>query len=94
MVYGISILFIESICNDEEIIRANILEVKLGSPDYASADNVKDVVTDFCNRIKHYEKIYETICGSELESHPVDTNSMSDSKPIFQILFNLDHFLT
>ena len=57
---GFKLFFVESICNDPKIIEANILEVKVTSPDYKHFD--KDIVlNDFLERIKHYEKQYETI---------------------------------
>lgn len=54
------VLFIESICSDEDLILANIREVKLTSPDYANTDD-DTAVADFKQRIRHYEEIYETI---------------------------------
>ena len=52
--------FVESICDDPKIIEANILEVKVTSPDYKHFDKEK-VLHDFLERINHYEKLYETI---------------------------------
>ena len=57
---GFKLFFVESICNDPEIIEANILEVKVTSPDYKHFDK-EQVLKDFLERIKHYEKRYETI---------------------------------
>lgn len=53
-------MFIESICTDEDLILANIREVKLSSPDYANIDP-EEAVTDFRQRIRHYEAVYESI---------------------------------
>lgn len=53
-------LFVESICCDEELILANIREVKLSSPDYANVDS-ETAVQDFRQRIRHYEEVYESI---------------------------------
>lgn len=53
-------LFVESICDDEEVILANIREVKLSSPDYANTD-AETAVQDFRQRIRHYEEVYESI---------------------------------
>lgn len=63
---GVEALFVESKCDDEEVIRANILEVKTTSPDYKGQDP-EDAVADFMNRIANYEKVYQTI--DEDESH-------------------------
>ena len=40
------IIFIESICNNEDIIHENILAVKLNMPDY-KGENPEDAVRDF-----------------------------------------------
>jgi 6-phosphofructo-2-kinase/fructose-2,6-biphosphatase 2 len=61
---GIETLFVESLCDDEEIIMNNILEVKTTSPDYKGQDP-EVAAQDFRNRIRHYEKVYETIGEDE-----------------------------
>ena len=43
------VMFVESICNDENIILSNIKEVKLSSPDYANMSPEK-AVEDFKTR--------------------------------------------
>jgi 6-phosphofructo-2-kinase / fructose-2,6-biphosphatase 2 len=65
---GIEVLFVESKCDDEEMIMANIRDVKLTSPDYKGQDP-EDAAQDFRNRIKNYEKVYKTIDGDGDESH-------------------------
>ena len=57
---GFKLFFVESICNDPKIIESNILEVKVTSPDYKDFDK-EQVLNDFLERIKHYERRYETI---------------------------------
>jgi len=64
---GFKLFFVESICNDPKIIEANILEVKVTSPDYKHFDK-EQVLKDFLERINHYEKLYETI-DEDLESN-------------------------
>lgn len=61
---GVETLFVESKCDDEELIMSNILEVKTGSPDYVGQDPEK-AAQDFRNRIRNYEKVYETIDKDE-----------------------------
>ncbi|EFA74974.1 Fructose-6-phosphate-2-kinase [Heterostelium album PN500] len=61
-----NVLFIESICNDPDVIEANIKETKLLSPDYAGADS-KKAVQDFRDRIAHYNKVYEPVEGADLQ---------------------------
>ena len=58
--HNIDFVFIESICNDQAIIDANIRETKLRSPDYQDMDHDK-AIADFRARIKHYEVSYEPI---------------------------------
>lgn len=57
-------LFVESKCDDEKLIMANILEVKTTSPDYIGQDP-EAAAKDFRDRIKNYEKVYQTIDESE-----------------------------
>lgn len=56
----IQVLFIESICQDEEVILNNIKDVKLSSPDYFDIDP-DQAAEDFRARIDHYTDQYETI---------------------------------
>ena len=39
--YNISMLYVESICNDQSIIYQNIITVKLKNPDYCTVDAQK-----------------------------------------------------
>ena len=63
---GVAVLFVESKCDDEDLIMANILEVKTSSPDYEGQDP-KVAVDDFRKRIRNYEKVYQTIDDEENE---------------------------
>lgn len=54
-------LFIESICDDEEIILANIKEVKVSSPDYRELHDDQKAIEDFRQRIQHYVDVYEPL---------------------------------
>ena len=63
--HGFEVMFVESKCDDEEIIMANIREVKLNSPDYEGQDP-ELAAQDFARRIKNYESVYETIVEPEL----------------------------
>ncbi|KAM9407611.1 6-phosphofructo-2-kinase/fructose-2,6-bisphosphatase-like isoform 2-T2 [Salvelinus alpinus] len=51
------IFFIESLCDDPEIIAENIKQVKLSSPDYAGCDK-EEAVADFLKRIECYKVTY------------------------------------
>ena len=61
---GYPVVFIESVCNDEAIIEANVRETKLRSPDYEGADPT-EAVRDFRARIAHYTRAYETVGDPE-----------------------------
>lgn len=57
---GIAPLFVESKCDDHDLIMNNIREVKTTSPDYVGQDP-EEAAKDFMNRIRNYEKVYETL---------------------------------
>lgn len=63
---GIETLFVESLCDDEDIIMNNIREVKTTSPDYRGQDP-EVAAHDFRTRIRNYELAYETIDDHEKE---------------------------
>ncbi|XP_055947240.1 6-phosphofructo-2-kinase/fructose-2,6-bisphosphatase-like [Argiope bruennichi] len=58
--FGCKLFFIESLCDDENIIEANLKEVKIKSPDYKNRD-VDEALEDFIARIEHYKKVYEPL---------------------------------
>lgn len=66
--HGVEVLFVESKCDDEELIMANIRDVKTTSPDYRGQDP-ETAALDFRNRIRNYEKVYCTIDADGDESH-------------------------
>ncbi|KAK2862489.1 hypothetical protein Q5P01_002022 [Channa striata] len=58
--HGFKVFFVESVCEDPDVIQENIVQVKLGSPDYTNC-NTEDAIEDFMKRIKCYENSYETL---------------------------------
>ncbi|XP_037930903.1 6-phosphofructo-2-kinase/fructose-2,6-bisphosphatase 1 isoform X2 [Teleopsis dalmanni] len=58
--HNFRLFFVESICDDPQIIEQNIKEVKVSSPDYINM-NTDLVVRDFLQRIEHYEERYQPI---------------------------------
>ncbi|EPE09291.1 fructose- -bisphosphatase [Ophiostoma piceae UAMH 11346] len=60
--HGVEVLFVESKCDDEDLIMANIRDVKTTSPDYVGQDP-EQAALDFRARIRNYEKVYKTIDG-------------------------------
>jgi 6-phosphofructo-2-kinase/fructose-2,6-biphosphatase 2 len=79
---GIETMFVESVCNDRDLIVTNVREFKLRSPDYlgigtrpparcacGKADGRADpeeAVRDFLLRIAHYEKAYESVLEDDI----------------------------
>ncbi|XP_006004045.1 6-phosphofructo-2-kinase/fructose-2,6-bisphosphatase 1-like [Latimeria chalumnae] len=64
---GYKVFFIESICEDPEVIETNIMQVKLTSPDYKDC-NKEEAVEDFLKRIECYKINYEPL-DNELDSN-------------------------
>jgi broad specificity phosphatase PhoE/predicted kinase len=62
--HGVSVVFVESVCEDESVIESNIRQTKLHMPDYAGVDP-DDAVADFRARIAHYEEVYEPVEEAE-----------------------------
>ena len=61
-----ALIFLESICDDPEVIAANVaLKVSMGDPDYKDT-SPEDAKRDFLRRIKEYEAIYEPVTESHL----------------------------
>jgi len=57
---GIHVVFLESLCDNQEIIERNIRSVKISSPDYRGWDPDK-AVKDYYSRIRDHEKHYEPL---------------------------------
>ncbi|XP_075632352.1 6-phosphofructo-2-kinase/fructose-2,6-bisphosphatase 2 isoform X4 [Balearica regulorum gibbericeps] len=57
---GFKVFFVESVCDDPEVIAANILEVKVSSPDYPER-NRENVMDDFLKRIECYKVTYQPL---------------------------------
>ncbi|KAL2825264.1 hypothetical protein BDW59DRAFT_172368 [Aspergillus cavernicola] len=81
---NIETLFVESICDDEELIFNNILEVKTTSPDYKGQDP-EVAAKDFRNRIRNYEKVYEGIGDDEKDFTYVKLINVGSTVVINQI---------
>lgn len=56
----VQVLFVESLCFDPAIVESNIRETKVMSPDYVGV-RTDDALSDFRQRIAHYERAYEPI---------------------------------
>ena len=64
----IKVLFVESICDNEDLILHNIMDVKVSSPDYVGQD-IEQATIDFRDRIRHYERAYEPLDVDGVEEH-------------------------
>eukprot|EP00210_Caulerpa_lentillifera_P001990 g1908.t1 len=58
-------MFIESICNDEEVLEQNYRNKMKYSPDYIGMDS-EEAIRDFKQRIQYYAKVYEPISDRKL----------------------------
>ncbi|XP_008317286.1 6-phosphofructo-2-kinase/fructose-2,6-bisphosphatase 2-like [Cynoglossus semilaevis] len=58
------VFFVESICDDPDVIAANILDVKVSSPDYPER-NRESVMEDFLKRIECYKVTYQPLDPDE-----------------------------
>ncbi|XP_066992367.2 6-phosphofructo-2-kinase/fructose-2,6-bisphosphatase [Anabrus simplex] len=57
---GCKLLFVEVICDDDDILSRNIKDVLTNSPDYKDM-NAEKALDDFHHKIQHYLEQYETI---------------------------------
>ncbi|KAM4588567.1 6-phosphofructo-2-kinase/fructose-2,6-bisphosphatase 4b isoform 1-T1 [Odontesthes bonariensis] len=57
---GFRVFFVESVCEDPDVIAQNIVQVKLENPDYVHCDS-DEAIEDFMNRIKCYESSYQPL---------------------------------
>ncbi len=62
---SISVIFIESICNDEKVLESNFRQKIENSPDYSGMP-LSQAIEDLRNRIKNYESVYEPIDDDQL----------------------------
>lgn len=82
--HNIEPFFVESWCNDKELIWNNIMDVKTTSPDYVGQDP-EIAANDFMARIKKYEEVYETLDESEADSTYVKIINVSSQVIINRI---------
>eukprot|EP00931_Biecheleriopsis_adriatica_P124570 TRINITY_DN99715_c0_g1_i1.p1 TRINITY_DN99715_c0_g1~~TRINITY_DN99715_c0_g1_i1.p1 ORF type:complete len:470 (-),score=67.80 TRINITY_DN99715_c0_g1_i1:107-1516(-) len=67
---GVGVVFVESICDDPDVLEANILGKLSKSPDYASVPS-DEARKDLLKRVEHYAQIYETLDDNELSGADV-----------------------
>jgi broad specificity phosphatase PhoE/predicted kinase len=61
---GVSVLFVETICDDPAIVDANVRRNKLGLPDYAGI-RADEALRDFHARIAQYARSYTPVADDE-----------------------------
>jgi len=76
------VIFVESFCNDSEVVEANIRMKLAKSPDYAGVV-YEDARADFLARIANYERVYETL----------DDTGMKESELSYIKMINLSSHL-
>ncbi|KAF1742798.1 hypothetical protein MXB_2023 [Myxobolus squamalis] len=65
---AITPFYVESICNDEEIVKNTLENIKINSLDYVGM-SIEEGKIDFLARIKHYQDVYIPINKTGNESH-------------------------
>ncbi|KAL4623791.1 6-phosphofructo-2-kinase/fructose-2,6-bisphosphatase 2-like isoform X1 [Arapaima gigas] len=60
------VFFVESVCDDPEVIATNIMDVKVSSPDYPE-QNRERVMEDFLKRIECYKVTYQPLDPDEYD---------------------------
>ena len=55
----LKLLFVESVCTDEEIIERNIWQAKVNNEDYQTEADKRRAYDDFRARIRKYEEVYQ-----------------------------------
>jgi len=60
----VSVVFIESLCDDEAVLEANLVAKVRASPDFSGLDEA-DALADLRLRISNYEAVYEPVVDEE-----------------------------
>lgn len=58
--HKLGVVFLESLCDDEAVLEANIVQKLSKSPDYSSVDRAA-AREDLMQRVRHYEMVYEPL---------------------------------
>ncbi|KAB5546686.1 hypothetical protein PHYPO_G00074870 [Pangasianodon hypophthalmus] len=69
------VFFVESICDDPDVIAENIMDVKVSSPDYPERDR-ESVMEDFLKRIECYKVTYQ----------PLDPDNHDKERSFIQVI--------
>eukprot|EP00040_Diaphanoeca_grandis_P028577 m.165802 g.165802 ORF g.165802 m.165802 type:complete len:490 (-) comp31398_c0_seq1:49-1518(-) len=66
--HGVSVFWVESICDRESVIDDNIMKVKMKLPEYSHM-TPEDILEDFKKRIEFYKKAYTSLDSTSTESN-------------------------
>jgi 6-phosphofructo-2-kinase/fructose-2,6-biphosphatase 2 len=78
---NVEVIFVESKCDDEDLIMANIRDVKTTSPDYRGQDP-EQAAQDFRDRIRKYEEVYKSLDEDNDENHLTYLKLMNVGKQV------------
>jgi len=76
----VTLVFLESVCNDEEILQHNY-NMKLFNDDYKGA-HAQKALDDFLERVRAYEKVYEPISDAEVDALAAPGRSTAPLPPM------------
>lgn len=62
---NINTVFLESYCDDEEIIKLNITAIETTSPEYSSSKSLQDTIDSVSHKIDFYKNIYQPITTND-----------------------------
>ncbi|XP_055746957.1 6-phosphofructo-2-kinase/fructose-2,6-bisphosphatase 2-like [Salvelinus fontinalis] len=65
--HAYKVFFVESLCDDPDVIAANVMDVKVSSPDYPERHR-ESVMEDFLKRIECYKVTYQPLDPDENDS--------------------------
>jgi len=88
--------FLEIICNDMEQIEKNLRKTKTSSPDFVGWKD-DDIITDFKERIKKYENVYEEVGSLSTEEFPNSNGEKDDPEktvPFIKIINNNERVIS
>jgi len=87
----LNIIFLESICNDPNVIASNCLQKIQNSPDYATIPH-REAFLDLQKRISNYESVYEPIQDEEELSY-IKLINLQSKIICYRIHGNIPHLL-
>ncbi|KAH3683235.1 hypothetical protein WICPIJ_005793 [Wickerhamomyces pijperi] len=62
-----NVLFLESVCDDSDLIDKNVF-LKLQGPDYKNCEDRDQALADFRKRLSNYERCYITMSSKEIQA--------------------------